>query len=200
MDVNVVSRSSPRAQCAICHDEIGAVEATPCAECGTVVHVSCYATIGRCPTLGCRLGKQRGEPAPLRLAVHWDAPVQLTTHGAPPDTTRGPPELASWRWVIAIPMCTALLLLFTPVASWRAGSLAAIAHVLLAPMVSAGKTAGWPAAIGVVLAQVIAGVWFTMSLGALGAGDSAFAGLILLEPILVAALVRAVAGGVHPRS
>ncbi len=40
-------------RCALCHDDVGGVALASCV-CGTILHLECRATLGRCPTLGCR--------------------------------------------------------------------------------------------------------------------------------------------------
>lgn len=44
-------------RCAYCHDETSGLTHT-CSECSTVVHTSCAAELGGCPTLGCSKARE----------------------------------------------------------------------------------------------------------------------------------------------
>ena len=52
MEIAIAHRSASALRCAYCHDRIAGAE--PCGGCGTVFHADCRATLGGCPTLGCR--------------------------------------------------------------------------------------------------------------------------------------------------
>jgi len=44
-------------RCAYCHDETSGLTHT-CGECGTLIHTSCAAELGGCPTLGCSKARE----------------------------------------------------------------------------------------------------------------------------------------------
>ena len=54
MERTAEQHQQPGLRCAYCHDEAGdEAESSECADCGTVVHDECLATLDRCPTYGC---------------------------------------------------------------------------------------------------------------------------------------------------
>src|SRR5579883_599660 len=67
-------------RCALCHDDLGGDALASCA-CGTILHLECRATLGRCPTLGCRprvsaetSSTIQGEP--VRFGVRLPRPLR----------------------------------------------------------------------------------------------------------------------------
>ena len=135
MEIAIAHRSAPELRCAYCHDRIGAA-VEPCVGCGAVFHPDCRATLGGCPTLGCRRVapalriqptlRRRGGGFDELGALFWAA-IAWSIHlmgcvglgGACAALYRGKPRFVSEGFVLAGVLVTLGLLALWLQARWE---------------------------------------------------------------------------------